>query len=225
MKFKILTICFLATFFGSLQAQQLLNFLDRSGNGVLERNRLEKKDSKITGSPYSVEKFMPADIDGAGEMVMVRYNLHADEVEIEYGEKILTLPKKAEFSKVVQRNGKALLLMNYRDVRGADIYGYLFEVYAGKKINLYLKERSIVIPEKQPQNGYGTYSPARYSRTDDEYYFNHNGSVVAFPEKKKDLISLFPEKKKEIEAFLKANKLKFKSEEDLIKIATFLDNM
>ncbi len=203
----------------------IINLFENQDSAAIERNRLDSKNASIIGTPYVVEKFMPADIEGAGELVMVRYNSQTDEVEIEYNEKVLTLPKKQEYAKVAVRNGQTILLLNYTDARNANVYGYLYEVYAGSKINLYKKTRTVIIPEKQPQSSYDTYSPARYSRTDDEFYFNHNGTVVAFPEKKKDLISLYPEKKKEIEAFLKSNKLKFKTEEDLIKIATFLDKM
>ena len=225
MKFKSF-ILLLSTFsFAAVEAQQLLNFLDRTGGGVLERNRLEKKEKSIVGTPYSIEKFMPADLEGAGEVVMVRYNNQADEIEIEYADKILILPKKPEYGKVSLRNGKTITLVNYLDVRKANIYGYLYEILVGKKVNLYLKERSVIIPEKESQNGYDAPSPARYSRTNDEYYFTYKENIVSFPDSKKELLALYPDKQKEIEDFLKTNKLKFKSEADLIKIATFLDSL
>lgn len=225
MKFKFLTISLLLGLSLTAESQQLLNFLDRTGGGVLERNRLEKRDKSVVGSPYSIEKFMPADIEGAGEIVMIRYNSQADELEIEYNEKILILPKKPEYEKVSLRNGKVIRLLNFVDARKANIYGYLYELYVGKKITLYLKERSVIIPEKLSQNGYDAPSPARYSRTDDEYYFKHKDNIVEFPGKKKDLIELFPENKKQIEDFIKANKIKFKSEDDYVKIATFIDSL
>jgi len=225
MNFKLLAIGFFLGLSLSFDEEQLLNFLDRTGGGVLERNRLEKKDKSIVGTPYSVEKFMPADIEGAGEIVLVRYNNQADEIEIEYSDKILILPRKSEYEKISLRNGKVIKLLNYVDARNASIYGYLYELYVGKKITLYLKERSVIIPEKESQNGYDAPSPARYSRTSDEYYFKHKDNIVEFPSKKKDLIALYPENKKQIEDFIKVNKIKFKTEDDFVKLATFIDGL
>jgi hypothetical protein len=225
MRSIFFTVLFFTAFLGSLQAQQLLNFLDRTGNGVLERNRLEKKDNKITGSPYVNEKFMPADIEGAEVLVLVRYNPQSDEVEIAYEDKILILPKRKEFSQVALKSGQNILLLNYVDVRESNIYGYLFELNPNSKTSLYLRQRAIIIPEREPQNSYENYSPARYSNQDNEYYFIYKNEIVSFPSKKKDLVNMFPDKKKEIENFLKINKLKFKDQEDLIKIATYLDSL
>lgn len=226
MKLKLFSFGLVLGFSYHMQAQPIGGFIDRTQNFVIERNRHEKKDSSILGTPYSIEKFMPADIDGAGELVLVRYNNQADEVEIEYDDKILILPKKPEFGKVSLRKGKTIKLLNYVDVRNSNVYGYLFESYIGEKISLYLRERTIIVPAKEAQNGYDSASPARYSRTDDEYYFSYKGAaIVAFPDSKKELIAMYPENKKEIEDFLKTNKLKFKTEADLIKIATFLDSL
>jgi hypothetical protein len=155
----------------------------------------------------------------------VRYNTQSDEVEISYLESTFVLPKKPEYDRVQIQTGQILQLVNYTDARNSSVYGYLYEIFAGKKINLYLKQRSVIIPEKQPQNSYDTYSPARYSRTDDEYYFKHKDNIVEFPGKKKDLIALFPENKKQIEDFIKANKIKFKTEDDFVKLATFIDSL
>lgn len=227
MKFKLFTIILVALLGANSHAQnQYGKYMGRSGGGILEKGWAEKKESKVEGTPYSSEKFMLADVEGASNNILIRYNNQSDEIEIEYEEKILILPKKQEFGKIIMLNGKIIKLLNYTDIRNVNVNGYLYEIYVGNKTVLYLKERSVIIPERVADNSYSAYSPPRYSRTDDEYYFSYKGAaIVAFPDSKKELIAMYPENKKEIEDFLKTNKLKFKTEADLIKIATFLDSL
>jgi hypothetical protein len=226
MKFKFIFPCLIFFIASFSSAQDMIgNILPRLDNGVLERNRLDKKKNEgVTGTPYVAEKFLPAEIKNSAEKMNVRYNTQSDEVEISYNESIFVLPKKPEYDRVDILTGQSLFLLNYLDVRNANVYGYLFEIFSGKKIKLYLKQRSVIIPEKQPQSSYDTYMPARFSRTADEYYFSFNGNIVEFPGKKKDLLALFPERKKDLEAFIKTNKIKFKSEDDFVKLATLIDS-
>ena len=227
MKLKfILSALLLVAVHGATAQDMIGNLLPQLDNGVLERNRLDKKKNEnVTGTPFVNDKFVPADIKGANGSMRVRYNTESDELEISYEESTFVLPKKPEYDLITFKTGELLQLLNYRDVRNADVYGYLYTIYQGNKTTLYLKHRSVIIPEKQPQNSYEAATPPRYSRTDDEYYFTYKESIVAFPDSKKELVALYPDKQKEIEEFLKTNKLKFKTEADLIKIATFLDTL
>lgn len=227
MKLKfICSALFLLALNASMAQDMIGNLLPQLDNGVLERNRLDKKKNEnVTGTPFVNDKFVPADIKSAQGTMRVRYNTESDELEISYEEATFVLPKKSEYDLITFKSGELLQLLNYRDARNADVYGYLYNIYQGKKTTLYLKHRSVIIPEKQPQNSYEAATPPRYSRTDDEYYFNYKESIVSFPDSKKDLIALYPNNKQEIEDFLKTNKLKFKTEADLIKIAAFLETL
>ncbi|MFY8186854.1 MAG: hypothetical protein ACOVLC_02730 [Flavobacterium sp.] len=227
MKFKfILSTLFLVAVHSAYAQDMIGNLLPQLDNGVLERNRLDKKKNEnVTGTPFVNDKFVPADIKSAQGTMRVRYNTESDELEISYEEATFVLPKKPEYDLITFKSGELLQLLNYRDARNADVYGYLYNIYQGNKTTLYLKHRSVIIPEKQPQNSYEAATPPRYSRTDDEYYFNYKESIVSFPDSKKDLIALYPNNKQEIEDFLKTNKLKFKTEADLIKIAAFLETL
>jgi hypothetical protein len=227
MKFKfILSTLFLVAVHSAYAQDMIGNLLPQLDNGVLERNRLDKKKNEnVTGTPFVIEKFIPAEIKNATGTMRVRYNTESDEVEISHEESTFVLPKKPEHDVVTISTGQVLQLLNYTDARNANVYGYLYNVYQGNKTTLYLKHRSVIIPAKQPQNSYEAATPARYSRTNDEYYFTYKENIVSFPDSKKELVALYPDKQKEIEEFLKTNKLKFKTEADLIKIATFLDTL
>ena len=62
-----------------------------------------------------------------------------------------------------------------------------------------------------------------FRRTKVFYILSADGDFVLFI--KKNVLKLFPKNKDQIKSFLKSNKIKFDSEEDLLKLADFLETL
>jgi len=62
-----------------------------------------------------------------------------------------------------------------------------------------------------------------FKRTQDYYIATEDNEFVIF--NKKNVFQLFPDKKDRIKSFIKANKLKFDQEEDLFKLAEFIQTL
>lgn len=226
MKTKFISVVLLLLGVYTANSQQLMSVLDPSGTSALDRNRLDNKKKNILGTPYDVDKYMPAKISGVNETAMVRYNAYSDNIEVEVEDKSYTLPKKDEYNQITFiGTNTTISLKSYTDSKGINTYSYLYEIANNTKSKVFLKKQVILTPEKEPISSYDSYVPAKYNKAIDEYYFEINDQIKFMPKSKKDLIAMFPNKKSEIQAYLKQNKVSFKDESDIIKLAEFLGSL
>jgi hypothetical protein len=204
--------------------QDLTNYFNREGGSFNLRQKVGAKEAdNATGSPYLTSSFTLGTISNVEEALLVKYNAYTDEIELDNGNnKTFILPKDEEFNTITLKTGGVYRLFNYKN-DGKDVKGYLLEKLNVNEVSLLKKEQIILIPERQPVNGYGSYVPAKFEKGSDEYYLQlKDKSVVAFPKSKKKLIEIFPAKKSEIETFLKSNKVSFKGEQDMMTITNFI---
>lgn len=212
----------------SMTAQtRIINMLNRTNGSNFDlMQKMNKKESEnAVGSPYITPAFNLASISGVTDVVMVNYNAETDAIDINSGDdKIFELPKDSDFGTVTFKNGKAkYVLFSYKNEKGQNVRGYLNEVSAAPKARLYKRERIALIPERQPSTGYDRYVPPKYDRVNDIYYLQvGEAAPVIYPKNRKEVSAMFPERKSEVEAFLKKNRISFKSEEDLVKLTAFL---
>lgn len=195
------------------QTQVLQNIQDVRRN-ALDRGRL------IEGSPYFEDSFFLSKVEGIDKTFLSKYNIALDQFEFKEDEEVYILPKKPEYKTIIFAKTKYVLL----DYNSENILkkGYLVELFKNDNVSLYKKLR-IKITEKQEAKGYDKASPERYVKTSPEYYIKIKENVIEyFPKNKKELLSLFSVSKDKIEVYLKENKTSFKSDEDLIKLSTFL---
>lgn len=221
-----LTFTFLAL---NANAQGVFDRISEGSTGILLRNNaLDKKDANISGIPYLDDKFFYSEISGVQEKVLTRYNAATDEIEIKKDDenKEFLLPKTPEFNTVNSKFGKYILkLVDYTTPKGESINGYLVELWTNEKSSFFRRDR-IKLEEGREGNGYTGYTPPKYTKAAEEYYIQlKDKEIVVFPKNKKALTELFKDKKSEIDTFLKANKLSFKDEKDMIKIAEFASTL
>ena len=223
---KILITLSLALFINSAYSQGLFDKLGEGGTSTVLRNgAIDKKDATISGTPYLDDKFYLADISGVPEKVLVRYNSATDEVEIKKddGDKEFLLPRSDEYSTIVTKFGKyTLKRVDYVSYKGESINGYLVEVWSNESASL-LRRDKIKVEDAREGNGYTGFIPSKYVKASPEYYIQLKGKEIQqFPKNKKMVIEINNDKKSEIERFFKENKLSFKKEEDMVKIAQFI---
>lgn len=205
----------------------LAGFAQNEGNakvsGTMYVNPARSKD-KPKGSPYSQPAFAKANVPNIKVDAYMRYNIFADEFEfITPKNDTLILDKIDDFSTInfVSLN-KRYQLVAYTNNKKL-VYGYLINQYEKDGFALLKKENVGYTEAKIAKTTLETGMPAKYSKSSDSYFLkNKEVGITEFPDGKKALIKLFPDKKDAIEAFLKANKIDFDSEIDLMKIVDFL---
>lgn len=210
----------------SANAQGLFDRIGEGGTSTMLRNNtLDKKDANIAGSQYIDEKFYLADISGVNDKVLIRYNAATDEIEIkkDNGDKEFLLPKEPVYNTIVSQYGKyTLKSAYYTSAKGENINGYLVEIWSDGS-NSFLRRDKIKVEDAREGNGYTGYIPAKFVKATPEYFIQlKDKDVVIFPKNKKAITEMFSSKKGEVDAFFKSNKVSWKSEDDMVKIAQFI---
>lgn len=207
-------------------SQSLISTNGSSNSTGLLDLRPFNDDSKVEGSQYIVDKFLPATIEGVEGTHLMRYNAAKDDIEYQKEEnKIFVLDKSLKkYDVTFMGNNYKYSVHEYTNYKGESTKGFLIELYTST-FSLYKREKINFISDKYPKNGYEDLIPAHFERADDEFYIKKGNEIIPFPKNKKYLIAFYPEKKPEIEVFFKNNKLSFKKEKDLISITSYLSSL
>lgn len=227
---KKLLLLFLAIVPASMSAQLLYNYLDNNTNGVLFQNKVPgaSLDGSVKGSPYQEAKFLPANVSGVSGIVLSRYNINTDQIEVKMsGEEsdIYILPKQAEYGRITfTASHYSLVLASYTNPEGERTTGYLVKIHEAGNIGLYRQDRVTFRKGKAAASSYDSPTPDSWEKQPGRYYMTvSDGRIVPAPKNAKELTSIYPADKTEaIRSFLKKNGYSFKKEEDLVQIISFL---
>jgi hypothetical protein len=178
---------------------------------------------KPEGSPYFNKAFSLAKIDDSEHKFAIRYNAFSDEFEfLNSKNDTLVLDKTSNYPKITfAGSNKKYVLVSYTDFTGKNHTGYLIEQYQKNNWFFLKRERISFYPGKKAKTSLENDMPAKYNKEREDFYLRKpDGSIVEFPESKKQLSKLFPDKKEAIESFVKEQKIDF--EYDQNKIIDFL---
>jgi hypothetical protein len=220
MKFKCSLILFILAANLSFSQARIFDQLDPVNSGSLMVNN--ERYEKVQGVPYVTQTFMLGYIGVSKQNLLFRYNNEADNIEVKFDEeKVYVLTKEEKFGSVLIGQNNYVLL-NYTNLNGESIYGYLIEKNKGA-VSLMKRERIVIKKEKKVETSYDTYEPPKFVRGNDEFYLKlKDNSVVAFPKNKKGILELFPDQKQAIDDFIKTNKTSFTNESSMIQLVQFI---
>lgn len=174
---------------------------------------------EIKGSPYYKKEFSLAKMAENFESAPARYNSFTDQIEFQKGDKNYVLPKESIFSNIIfLTTREKMVLLETNDENS----GYFFELVGGK-YGLYKKVKTKFVDIKKAANSFSEDKPAYFLNIDPFYYIKTEKGYIKQPKGSKDIIAQIPEKTEQLNAFFKSNKIKFNKEEDLIKLANFLN--
>jgi hypothetical protein len=221
------SVSFIFLFFVSiLSAQNPGGFqISNNSNMVFDFGReLNPVAEDIKGSKYNVDVFQPASISIIpNQTIHVRYNIYDDEIEFKNEGKIFNLVKTNDIEVILISSNTIYKYTNYIDDSGTENFGYLMFLLKGDRVSFFAKESITLVQRKPAVNSYTSDEPAYFRKNKEDYYIQINSTIKLLPKKKKDFLALFGEKSTALEAFMKTNKLSNSSKEDLIKIATFVN--
>lgn len=174
----------------------------------------ELKYKDISGSPYLNKNFSKATLDSSKEILMLRLNSFANEMEVLVDTGIYILPKKNSFSKFTFLDSKETLVLYDSE--------YYTQLVDGN-FQLLKKQAVKMVEAGKAPNSMISASPARFEKLKPEYFLLTNSSFTKIPKKEADFLNNFPDRKPEIEEIIKQNKIKMSDEESLIKLFTLLN--
>ncbi len=186
---------------------------------------------EIKGSPYLSEGFTTAKVACCNEVLPMRYDTYADQVEYSKDGQVYILAKEQPYTKIIFKDSNTTLVLENVEKNSEPKY---FVLLADGKNSLLKKVGSII-----QQNSATTAlnrNPAAYSSAkagekasfkmvNPIYYLKTATGRISEIKDKGDVLALYPDKTNELNTFFKSNKVKFNKEEGLIKLVDFINSL
>lgn len=183
----------------------------------------DKNMPEYDGTPYLFEQFTGSDIHLKGrdgyKNIPMNYNIYNDDFEFLMDSVSYALGNN-EIINYIDVDGRTFYYMTYT-YNSALIKGYL-ELVADGPYRFFKKHR-IIYTEPQPTRGYVEAQPARFSSRSPDYFIETGNGRITYFGKLDDLADLIPDESKNIKAYIKDNRLKARREEDIIKLAGYIN--
>jgi hypothetical protein len=184
----------------------------------------------IEGSPYLSNIFQYAQLYYRNEIqgdIYFRYNAYNEEIEIKQqnieSEPIKALTKDKKIRLMV--NNKPMSFKTFIDKKRNTKNGYLTLLKDGK-YKLYHHLNVTFKDAKKAANSFEKGRPAKFSQNDEYYFENESGKKISQVEfnAKKVLALVANEHKEALQNYLKSEKIKVKTLNDLYKVVEFLND-
>lgn len=183
-------------------------------------------EADIKGSPYAIDEFVVGTIYTIQKLqyvdIPMRYNIYNDQLEFKNPEGEVMAVAAPEVIETVELGNIKMVYQPY-SVSKKIRKGY-FSVIDKGKASLYLRQE-IVFKEATEPGAYKEAEPAKFEKRPDEYFIQVGTSEAKLVDNKKDLLEAFPDKQGELEGFIKKNKIKPNSREDLIELVHFYNSL
>ncbi|MEZ2415721.1 hypothetical protein ACA086_12205 [Muriicola sp. E247] len=180
--------------------------------------------ANVQGSPYANEEFVLGKVYAKGQDPyngLLRYNAYQDGIEMKTDKGIITLLKRDYLSAVIE--GKHYRIENYKK-NGAIRKTYFVEMNKGNA-RLLLKQSKKFVEERAATSSYSKDKPAKFEDDNSYYIITEGNPGIEIKLKSKDVISALPDHQKEVEVFAKKNKLKMKTEEEVIQVLAYYNSL
>ncbi len=222
--FLSLAFCFLLTNIFAQVVEVKDNTLEIGAIQLEDVNKLTNENAK--GSPYSIDKYIPAKVNEIKKTHFVRLNTVNNSLEVKIRpNKIIVLDPTNDFNiQFLDGSNRRFTSVEYPDENSKRVKAILEVISENENYTLYKRERKIFV---EPRKG-GTYTekkPAEYVNLPSIYYAsnitNKLTEVVEIPRKKKNFFALFENNSKKVSQFVKQERLDTSEKKDLIKIIDF----
>lgn len=185
---------------------------------------LNNLPANVQGSPYANEEFVLGKVFAEGQKPyngLLRYNAYQDGIEMKTDKGVITLLKRDYLSAEI--NGKLYRIENY-DKNGAIRKTYFAELSKGKA-RLLLKQGKKFVEERAATSSYSKDQPAKFEDEISYYIITEGNAAIETRLKAKDVIAALPDHQKELSAFVKKNKLKLKTEAEVMQLLAYYNSL
>ncbi|MFC5047258.1 hypothetical protein ACFSTE_07955 [Aquimarina hainanensis] len=181
--------------------------------------------STTKGSPYEHDSFSLGTIihKATSQKIkaFLRYNAYSDEIELKEDLKSTKINSVTKNENIyISLNDKEYHFKDFTTEKGKAESGYLT-----KKNDLYSRLQKDYIPVKKATTPFYSDTPAQFKDVK-SYFLEVNGKTKEITLNKNKIAAIFPSThKKTLTDFIKKEKLKFKKEDDIVKLITFYNTL
>lgn len=225
MKTRLIIFLFIASI-GQTIAQRLQLISPDAYNGIYVPVERALNYNNIEGSPYLDDDLLKGYVKfsfGDSTVQYVRYNIYSDEMEYLDGEKLYVIENVNSLDHV-HVNGHFLFYRTYK-LRNSFREGYLDRLVEGR-YNLYLKYNVDFEEAKPARSSYHEPTPNRFVMKNPTWYCSIDNSVIKnFETDNSSLEEIFREDFAEMKKYIKAEKLKLRKQEDVVRLFEYYNSM
>lgn len=200
-----------------------------AGNEVIRT----KKYTDVVGSPYLYTDWKSGTvIDKGGKAypnTLIKYDAYADAVEINQDGTVMVLNNSQyntftlnfaddATNKVIRHTFRS----GYTTIPGLSSKAYLEVLYDG---SVQLLKRYDVKFVEEVVNSYGTAAQTKRFQRSEKYFVLRDDKAAEFKMNTKSFLVAIGDKQAELEKFISKEKIKLKTEADLIQIMTYYDSL
>gem|GEM_PF-1569628 len=230
MGWKILLLSVFSLCFGGTILSQITSVT------VIDLRRLQKdfEQAKLTevsstpvyeGTPYLFDEFTGADIhlkEGQGyEAIPMNYNIHNDDFEYKT-ENISYSLGNNDLVDYISIGDRKFYYMTYT-YNSAEIKGYLELLAAGDY--RFFKKHRVIYTSPRTSRGYVEAQPAKFNSRSPDYFIELKDGNILYFNKLDDIARLIPEESRRIKDYIKDKRLKARKEEDIVRLADFINGL
>ena len=183
--------------------------------------------SKVIGSPYLNEKFLPASVNKLEMTYFVRFNAVENNIEFR-GENdvIMTLSKSNTYEiELLDGSNKEYETHSYKDEDKGVSTTFFEKIYVHNDFVIYLKENIYFTPVRLAKHSFEAHRPGKFTKAKETFYAtditSESKKLTELPKREKQFAALFGEHAARIKQFIKKEKLEIDIKEDLIRIMKF----
>ncbi len=144
----------------------------------------------------------------------LKYNIFTDALEYKEDKNLYNVYKTPTVHARI--DGDYFYYCEFKSTRGTDRSGYYVLVELNDQYRIY-KKYTLKIKDPLSNEMTHTQYPGEL-RTVTTYYLEENNKILELPLNKKELLASFSDKEEELKSYLKKEKIRFRKEEDLIRL-------
>lgn len=212
---------------GVSQTSEIRNLNDLSDQYTIEKSKRNfmMEHAEVEGTPYLNEAFVPGEVVINDSIIYseipMRYNIYNDRIEFQNNERqILEVDITEQFWRF-SFGPHEFMTVDYVD-RGTERRGIL-ELLVNGHIQLY-KQYLVHFKNATKEIGYQEAQPNRFIRQEDEYLIAIKQGKPETFRNSKELMEKLTLINPDIEQYKKSQKLKLRSENDLIMLIQYCNN-
>lgn len=190
-------------------------------NSVTGKNNLP---INVEGSPYLDEEFKLGTVtvnNDTSYKAYLRYNAFNDEIEMQDGSEVIALMKRDYIT--AKLSGYNYQVIKFKQ-DGKARQGYATPLYTGDT-SFYLRNQVVLRESKAASSSYGKDKPARFEREVLYYIAKEGETAEAVRLTKKSIIETLSDQKASLDRYCKTEKLKLKTEAEVVKLLMHYDSL
>ncbi len=209
----------------SCQAQFISDLIDPSFLNPAFRRGQGKNFDKIDGTPYLLEDWKRGKIilatGQAFDNINLKYDIYSDEVVVVGPENQEAAFNKNKIESFIIYGSEEMPEYRFVKWQQGDFYNL---VYEGKS-KVYQKFKKRVHTAEVNSGGFGSSENKSTFLNDNKLFIQTPSGEIKEFDKEKKLYEIYPKNTEQIKAFIKSNKIKFKTAANLAEVVRYIDSL